>query len=138
MSNIEMTSQKPYLIPALYEWILDNNCTPYITVNVQYPNVKVPPKFLSEISLVLNLAPNAISNFYNDGSSFSFNARFSGASHNIYIPFGAIDAIIAKETGQGMIFMQEQTNQNPEDNNPPPKPQPPKPSKTTNKNDLLK
>ena len=26
----DMNSSRPYLIRALYEWILDNNCTPYL------------------------------------------------------------------------------------------------------------
>ena len=36
-----MTSNRPYLLRALYEWINDNNLTPYILVDATQPDVVV-------------------------------------------------------------------------------------------------
>ena len=37
-----MTSSKPYLLRALYEWILDNDTTPYILVDATYEGIVIP------------------------------------------------------------------------------------------------
>ena len=37
-----MTSNRPYLIRAMYEWINDNGMTPYILVDAAYQGVMVP------------------------------------------------------------------------------------------------
>jgi len=29
---MEMTSNRPYLLRAIYEWLVDNNCTPHLVV----------------------------------------------------------------------------------------------------------
>ena len=39
---MSMTTHRPYLVRALNEWILDNNCTPYILVNAFEKNVEEP------------------------------------------------------------------------------------------------
>lgn len=35
-----MNSSRPYLVRALYEWIVDNDCTPHLLVNVDYPGCR--------------------------------------------------------------------------------------------------
>ena len=30
-----MNSSRPYLVRALYEWIVDNDCTPHLLVNAE-------------------------------------------------------------------------------------------------------
>ena len=37
-----MTSHRPYLLRALYEWIADNGMTPHILVDARQPGVRVP------------------------------------------------------------------------------------------------
>ena len=34
-SVMTMSSSRPYVMRALYEWILDNDCTPYVLVNAE-------------------------------------------------------------------------------------------------------
>ena len=34
-----LTSTKPYLIRALYDWINDNQCTPYVIINAEANDV---------------------------------------------------------------------------------------------------
>lgn len=46
-----MTSNKPYLIRAFYDWIVDNDLTPYILVDASNPNVQVPRNMFSMIEL---------------------------------------------------------------------------------------
>ncbi len=102
-----MTSNKPYFIRALYEWILDNTCTPYIVVDATLPFVEVPEQFISEGKIILNILPSATQNLYLGDEWITFSARFSGISQDINIPIGAVAAIYAQENGEGMGFQTE-------------------------------
>lgn len=102
-----MTSNKPYFIRALYEWILDNNCTPYIVVDATLPFVEVPEQFISEGKIILNILPSATHNLYLGDDWITFSARFSGVSQEINVPMGAVAAIYAQENGEGMGFETE-------------------------------
>ena len=55
-----MTSNRPYLIRAFYDWIVDNQYTPYMSVDAFYPGVEVPQDYVSDGQIVLNLVPRAI------------------------------------------------------------------------------
>ena len=99
-----MKSDRPYLIRALNEWILDNDLTPHILVDANADDVKVPSQFITDGKVVLNIAPGAVKALQIDNNHIVFNARFSGKSHHISIPVGAVLAIYAKENGKGMIF----------------------------------
>lgn len=99
-----MTSNKPYFIRALYDWILDNTCTPYLVVDATLPFVEVPEQFISEGRIVLNILPSATHNLIIDDEWISFSARFGGVSETINIPIGAVAAIFAHENGEGMGF----------------------------------
>lgn len=125
-----MKSNRPYLIRALYEWILDNNCTPYILVDANLPNVNVPSGFAEDGQIVLNLSPSAVKHLLMDNEAISFEARFAGVIQRPYVPIAAVKAIYAKENGHGMFFeddpslMQEQDN--PDDEPPKPDGSPPR------------
>lgn len=99
-----MSPSRPYLLEALYEWIIDNNCTPYIAVNAKYEGAIVPQEFARGGQIILNITPSAIHKFHLGREVLQFSARFSGVSRNLYIPIPAITAIYAKETGAGMVF----------------------------------
>lgn len=102
-----MTSSKPYLVRALYEWILDNDSTPYILIDVSNEQVRVPPSIANDDKLVLNLAPQAIDNLDISNDYLSFTARFSGVAEDIYCPMPSLLAIYARENGEGMMFPAE-------------------------------
>ena len=104
-----MNSSRPYLIRAIYEWIVDNNCTPHLLVDVEYPNVRVPPGYASDGQLVLNASPNAVRHLQMSNEAVSFEARFGGTPFSLYLPIPAILAIYARENGQGMVFELEPT-----------------------------
>lgn len=108
----EMTSNRPYLIRALYEWIVDNGCTPYIVVQTERPDVRVPLGYAKDGQIVLNVSPSAAPNLHMDNVAISFQARFGGQAHSLYVPMGAIIAIYARENGEGMGFPPEEAGAN--------------------------
>ena len=102
-----MTSSRPYLIRALYQWIVDNGVTPYILVDAAADGVAVPSQYIQDNKIVLNIAPMAVRSLTLGDSEITFNARFSGKSTDIYVPTEAVLAIYARENGQGMMFTDE-------------------------------
>lgn len=106
-SEYPMTSNKPYLIRAIYDWLLDNGLTPYLLVNAKAPDCTVPLEHVKEGKIVLNINPAAIQGLLMNNTAFEFKTRFSGVSRQIYVPIKAILAIYAKENGEGMAFPEE-------------------------------
>jgi len=106
-----MTSSRPYLLRALYEWIVDNNLTPYIMVDAFCDGVDVPEHFIQDGKIILNVAPHAVQHMELGNSEVSFSARFSGASVSISVPVVAVMAIYASENGQGMVFNDDDPQQ---------------------------
>ncbi len=128
---MSMTSSRPYFLRAIYEWILDNNCTPHILVDAHIEGTQVPQQHVNKDGqIILNISPSAIKDFFMDNSAVSFNARFSGVVNNLYVPCGAILGIYARENGQGMMFEPEHNPQPPAPISPPPpsRPEPVSPS----------
>jgi stringent starvation protein B len=101
---MSMSSSRPYLLRAFYDWIVDNQCMPYIVVNAMDPRVDVPLDYVQEGQIVLNIGPASVKNLLINDEYVSFTARFRGISHDIAVPPGAVIAIYAKENGQGMVF----------------------------------
>ncbi len=99
-----MTSHRPYLLRALYEWIADNGMTPHVLVDATRPGVQVPMHAVKEGKIVLNIAERAVSRLEMDNELIRFSARFGGVSHAVSVPVGAVLAIYARETGQGMAL----------------------------------
>ena len=128
-----MNSSRPYLVRALYEWIVDNDCTPHMLVNSDYPKVQVPQGFASDGQIVLNVSPTAVRQLHMDNEAVSFEGRFGGVPHTLYVPISAILGIYARENGQGMVFEQEEPLEGddalePDDDVPPPGTEPPRPT----------
>ncbi len=115
-----MKPLKPYLVRALYDWIVDNGLTPYLLVDAMYEGVEVPASYISDDKIVLNAHPDAIQDWFSDNDAISFSARFSGRSENIYVPINAILAAYAKENGKGMMFDEQFGSDLPPDNDPGP------------------
>ncbi|MEM6708812.1 MAG: ClpXP protease specificity-enhancing factor [Pseudomonadota bacterium] len=98
-----MTPRQPYLIRALYDWILDNDATPYILVRVD-DRTSVPSDFVRDGQIVLNISPTAVRDLAIDDDWLVFDGRFSGHSVSVAVPVNCVCAIYARETGEGMIF----------------------------------
>ena len=99
-----MTSHRPYLLRALYEWIADNGMTPHVLVDARAPGVKVPPHTVKDGRVVLNIADRAVAKLELDNEGVRFTARFGGVSYPVSVPVAAVLAIYARETGQGMAL----------------------------------
>ena len=102
-----MSSNRPYLLRALYEWISDNGLTPYILVDATNTGVRVPPGAAKDGKVVLNIATRAVTQFEITNERIRFLARFGGVSQPVEIPMPAVLAIYAQENGQGMMFSAE-------------------------------
>ena len=121
-----MSSNRPYLLRAIYDWISDNNLTPYVLVDAGFEGVRVPPQVIKNGQVVLNLAMRAVSNLDLGNEWVSFQARFSGVSQSIHIPVQAVLALYAQENGQGMMFpVDEEGGDTPPPSVPEPDPAPP-------------
>ncbi|WP_078117947.1 ClpXP protease specificity-enhancing factor [Thiosocius teredinicola] len=112
-----MTSNRPYLIRALYEWLVDNELTPYLLVDADRDSVHVPTRYVEEGRIVLNVSPNAVRDLTLGNDLIAFEARFGGKAFAISLPPEAVLGVYARENGKGMLFPEE-TDDSPE----PPKP----------------
>ena len=128
-----MKSSRPYLVRAVYEWLVDNDCTPHLLVNAEFTGVQVPSGFARDGQIVLNVSPTAVRHLHMDNEAVSFEGRFAGVAQTLYIPAAAVLAIYARENGQGMVFEAEPSMLDGEEIDDPDAPsspddQPPRPS----------
>ena len=99
-----MTSTKPYLLRAIFEWAEDNNLTPQVLVNAEFAGVIVPSNHVVDGQIVLNISSSAVKLKIMDNECLSFSARFSGVEQDIFLPIEAVLAIFARENAQGIYF----------------------------------
>lgn len=104
-----MTSNRPYLIRALYEWILDNNLTPHLLVDTSRAPTLVPQQFVQDGKIVLNVSPSAVRELVMGNEEIVFNARFSGRPMDVMVPVESVMGIYARENGHGMLFPEEES-----------------------------
>jgi len=97
----DMTSNKPYIVRAFYQWISDNQLTPYIAVDVNVYGVLVPMAYVTDGQIVLNVSMGAVGSISLADDAIELSARFGGKLEHIIVPYGAIAAIYAKENGAG-------------------------------------
>jgi stringent starvation protein B len=102
-----MTPNRPYLVRALYEWILDNGMTPHLLVDANRPEALVPEQFVQDGKIVLNISPSAVRALVLGNERVSFNARFGGVAMDVSVPVEAVIGIYARENGRGMLFPDE-------------------------------
>lgn len=110
---MSMTSNKPYLIRAFYDWIVDNELTPYILVDATYPGVQVPQEHVQQNCIVLNISTTATRGLLLENDRIVFTARFSGQVEQIFVSPNAVLEIYAKENGRGIAFAVEEEEEPP-------------------------
>lgn len=121
-----MTSNRPYLVRALYEWILDNQFTPYLLVDAGSRDAVLPSQFAEDGKIVLNISPSAVRGLVLGNERISFNARFGGVAMDVALPAEAVMGIYARENGRGMLFPEDEA-QAAGDSSADDDPKPPKP-----------
>jgi len=118
----KLSSNRPYLVRAMYDWISDNGLTPYLLVDAQVDGVRVPTSAVKDGQIVLNVAVRAVSALELGNQAIRFQARFAGVSQQVEVPVPAVLAIYAHENGQGMMFPAEgATTSEPDEPAPPPR-----------------
>lgn len=113
------TSRRPYLIRAMYDWLVDNDFSPHLLVDIAVEGVQVPPGYAQDGKIVLNVSPTAVRGLSLENEGISFEARFSGRAMTVWVPTHAVLAIYARENGEGMML------QGLDDGETPPDPEPP-------------
>ncbi|WP_038088979.1 ClpXP protease specificity-enhancing factor [Acidihalobacter prosperus] len=104
-----MTSSRPYLVRAIYQWVVDNHHTPHMLVDASGEDVQVPVQFVQEGRIVLNIAPQAVQALNLGDEYISFSARFAGKSQEVFVPVQRVMAVYSRENGQGMMFGEDDT-----------------------------
>jgi len=114
-------SRRPYLLRAMHEWISDSGHTPHVIVDAMRAGVEVPSAYIKEGKIVLNLSMTATQRLQLKNDAIEFDARFAGVAHHVHVPITAVLGVYARETGEGMIFSEVETEP------PPPQPAPERP-----------
>ena len=122
-----MTSNRPYLIRAIWQWVTDNGLTPHILVDATAEQVQRPRQFVEKGKIVLNISASAVLELNMDNDCVSFNARFSGTPMDVFVPVSSVLGIYARENGEGMLFPESTPDPTPPDPESP-EPTPARPS----------
>jgi stringent starvation protein B len=101
----------------MVDWISDNGETPHIVVDANVEGVRVPPEHVHEGKLVLNIGASATQGLHLGDDTLDFSARFGGVPFPVSIPVRAVLGIYARESGEGMIFTDSESE--PPDNDGP-------------------
>ena len=106
--GIKVPPCRPYVVRAMYDWMVDNLLTPQIAVNVNFPEVDLPLQYAQNGLIILNISPRAVLNLKIDNKGISFNARFGGVPHSVYVPMIAVTSIYPREDPKlGMYLLPE-------------------------------
>lgn len=111
-----MTQSRPYLLRAIYDWLIENDQTPYLLVDAEAENVTIPLEHVQDGKIILNVSMTATRDLDLSNEAVTFNARFGGKPMMVYVPIMAALALYSKENGRGMMFPDEVSD----DNEPPP------------------
>lgn len=103
----QLKPSRPYLLRAMHEWMTDNSQTPLVLISAETEGVSVPQEFVKDGQIVLNIAWSATQNLQLGNEWLEFDARFAGTPRRISVPLSAVQAIYARESGQGMSFAAE-------------------------------
>ena len=104
----------------MHDWMADNGETPHLIVDSEYPGVEVPRAYVKDGKVVLNLSTTATQHLLLGNTTLEFDARFAGVVHHVSVPIAAVLGIYARETGEGMVFSEqdlvpEPPNKSPDD-----------------------
>ena len=100
-------SKRPYLLRAMHEWMTDCGHTPHVIVDALRPDAEVPQAYVKDGKIVLNLSASATQRLQLGNEDIEFDARFAGVVHHVRVPIAAVLGIYARETGEGMVFSEQ-------------------------------
>ncbi|MCK5647688.1 MAG: ClpXP protease specificity-enhancing factor [Gammaproteobacteria bacterium] len=108
-----MTPSRPYLLRGIYDWLIDNEQTPYLLVDAEAQGVIVPLEHVQDGKIILNISLTATRDLELTNDSVTFNARFGGKPMKVNVPIMATLALYSKENGRGMMFPEEGADNDP-------------------------
>ena len=108
-----MLPRRPYLIRALYEWLVDSGEVPHLLVDAGFEGSQLPDAYISEGRIVLNVGPSAVQFLDLGNDEITFSARFGGTPRKVSFPPAAVIAIYGRDSGQGMMFGPEDDSEGP-------------------------
>lgn len=103
-----MLSNRPYLLRAFYQWIVDSACTPILVLDANNPRCKIPKEYAEGGEIVFNISSVAVRDLKITNELIEFKASFSGVIHIISAPMKAILAVYAEENGEGLFLDAEE------------------------------
>jgi stringent starvation protein B len=107
MANTPLPSKRPYLLRAMHEWMTECGHTPHVIVDAEREGLQVPRAYVKDGKIVLNLSASATQRLRLGNEEVEFDARFSGVVHHVHFPISAVLGIYARETGEGMVFSEQ-------------------------------
>jgi stringent starvation protein B len=111
--------KRPFLLRAMHQWIAECGHTPHVIVDAAREGAEVPRAYVKEGKIVLNLSEGATQHLRLGNDEVEFDARFAGVIHHVRFPVSAVLGIYARETGEGMVFSEQDLG-----------PEPPRPGQT--------
>ncbi len=108
-------SRRPYLLRAMHQWMSDSGFTPHVIVNAEVAEAKLPRAYARDGKIVLNISYTATEHLDIANDWVSFQARFDGVAQHVRFPLGAVLGVYARETGEGMVFSEQDDDSQPPD-----------------------
>jgi stringent starvation protein B len=107
MMNNKVLPKRPYLLRAMHQWISECGNTPHVIVDAGREGSDVPRAYVKDGKIVLNLSEGATQRLRVGNEHVEFEARFAGVIHHVRFPVSAVLGIYARETGEGMVFSEQ-------------------------------
>jgi stringent starvation protein B len=99
--------KRPFLLRAMHQWISECGHTPHVIVDAARDGIEVPRAYIKDGKIVLNLSEGATQRLRLGNDVVEFDARFAGVIHHVCFPVSAVLGVYARETGEGMVFSEQ-------------------------------
>jgi stringent starvation protein B len=105
--------KRPFLLRAMHEWITECGNTPHVIVDAAHEGAELPRAYVKDGKIVLNLSDSATQRLRLGNDAVEFDARFAGVVHHVCFPVSAVLGVYARETGEGMVFSDQDLGSDP-------------------------
>jgi stringent starvation protein B len=92
----------------MHQWMTDSGFTPHVIVNAEAPEAQLPRAYARDGKIVLNVSYSATEHLDLGNDWVGFEARFSGVIQHVRFPVSAVLGVYARETGEGMVFSEQE------------------------------
>ncbi|MBV8404383.1 MAG: ClpXP protease specificity-enhancing factor [Gammaproteobacteria bacterium] len=110
---VKALPKRPYLLRAMHQWIAECGHTPHVIVDAGRDGSELPRAYVKDGKIVLNLSEGATQRLRLGNEEVEFDARFAGVIHHVRFPVSAVLGIYARETGEGMVFSEQDSEPSP-------------------------